>query len=370
MPLAHPDVARSYAGAMSPTPAREGDFQLSPDGLTDALRSSGVLGAGHVTVARVEPIGGEAGLLSTTVRVHLDYAGDAGGAPPSVVVKSESEREVAREFAARLRAFEREVRFYREVAPRSPLRLAELYFADDRPGHGALVMEDLSGRPAGDQLAGLSAHRAKATVTEIARLHAAWWDSPALDGLSWMPADPLRSDDDFARAWTPFRERYADRIGPEAMAVAEARAEARGAIRDAVARRPCTIAHGDLRGDNVLFGPDDEVIPIDWQLSLRTLGALDAARLIAGSETPGERRGHEMEAFAAWHDALRAAGVDDYSWDEALDDLRLGLLAYLDIPICWHRNAIAHGGREAALIDLVIERAFELALNVEAERLL
>lgn len=356
---------------MAPTPpAAEGGLDLSPTRLTDVLRGAGVLGRGRVASARAEPIGGEAGLLSTTVRVHLEYAGDARGAPPSVVVKGESEREVARAFAARLRAFEREVRFYREVAPRSPLRLAELYFADDRPGHGALVMEDLSGRRAGDQLGGLTADRAQATVAEIARLHAAWWNSPALGRLSWMPADPLRSDEDFALAWPLFRERYAERLGPEAMAVAEARAPARDAIRDAVARRPRTIAHGDLRGDNVMFGPGEDVVLIDWQLSLRTLGALDTARLIAGSEVPAERHGHEMEAFAAWYEALRAAGVDDYPWEEALDDLRLGLLAYLDIPICWHRNAVAHGGREAALIDAVIERAFDLALTIEAERVL
>src|SRR5207253_5419777 len=99
-----------------------------------------------------------------------------------------------------------------------------------------------------------------------------------------------------------------------------------------IERRPRTVVHSDLRADNLLFGTpgsDDAVLIVDWQIAIRSMGAFDVARLMGGSELPGERRGHQFEVLRAWHQALRESGVDDYAYDDAVRDFRLGALAAL-----------------------------------------
>src|SRR5262249_45580768 len=114
-----------------------------------------------------------------------------------------------------------------------------------------------------------------------------------------------------------------------------------------------------------------EVIVIDWQLSTRSLGAIDPARLLGGSEPAAERRGHQVEVFAAWHDALVRAGVRDYDADEALEDFRPAVLYCLFIPVkVCSMVGPEPDGRTGRLCDAQAERLFASALELDAGRLL
>src|SRR5213079_1040792 len=57
--------------------------------------------------------------MSRSYRVALDYEGGAESGPPTVVVKVAAEDETSRATGVQLGAYEREIRFYREVAPRA-----------------------------------------------------------------------------------------------------------------------------------------------------------------------------------------------------------------------------------------------------------
>ena len=50
-----------------------------------------------------------------------------------------------------------------------------------------LVLEDLGSLTAGDQVRGVTQAQAQAAVETIGRLHACWWETPALEALNWMP---------------------------------------------------------------------------------------------------------------------------------------------------------------------------------------
>ncbi len=65
----------------------------------------------------------------------------------------------------------------------------------------------------------------------------------------------------------------------------------------------------------------------------RSLGAMDVARLLDGSELASERTGHPLDVLSAWHETLCREGVRNYGFDAALEDLRLGVLVNLGIPV-------------------------------------
>ena len=85
--------------------------------------------------------------MSESTRVSIAYAGEATG-PASVVLKTASTDEGSRATGVGLGIYEREVRFYRELAPRIGGPLADCHFADDRTGR--LVHDRARGPRAGE----------------------------------------------------------------------------------------------------------------------------------------------------------------------------------------------------------------------------
>lgn len=342
--------------------------------IEDVLGDAGILRDARVTRVTRRVIGDQKGFLSVTACVAIEYDGPATGAPRSLVVKIEPPAGVFRDAAHRFDAFGREIRFYREIAPRLSLRLPRVWFADSRADGSALVMEDLTALDAVDQLHGMRHEQVVATVRAAARLHAAYWNDTALAAPHWMPEHDHFFDDGFAEHWPRFVETYELRIGHAALRLGERVRERKAWLEERIAARPATVVHGDLRADNLLFtkdAPDAEPVILDWQLANRTLAAIDVARVMGGSEPAAERSGHQIEVCAAWHEALVAHGVRGYPLEEALDDFRLAALYCLFIPVKGLYLAGPDAGtRTARLLDAMAERFYASALEVDAGRLL
>jgi hypothetical protein len=357
-----------------PAPSIPTDVEsVTPGWLTHALRSGGAIGDdvavvdGHRTV-----IGQGVGFLSRVLRVALTYDAPCG-APRSVVVKLEPDAGEFRTFGDELHAFEREIRFYREVAAVVPVRLPQLYYAEVQDAQAALMMEDLGFATPGDQVAGMHAAQVLATVRLIGGLQGRFWNNAALDALDWMPTSN-HIEVDYDAKWPSLVEHFGQFIGPDGLAVG-ARLLGGGAawVEAEIERRPRTIVHSDLRADNLLFGAPgtpDEVLVVDWQIAIRSMGAFDVARLMGGSELPVERRGHQFEVLRAWHDALRAAGVADYSYDDAVRDFRLGALSALSFPVHFHTGVLGTTGRSIAVSEAICRRLFISAAEIDATSVL
>ena len=85
--------------------------------------------------------------MSESRRVRIDYASDADAGPASVVLKTASADETSRSTGVGLGVYDREVRFYRELAPRIGGPLPECHLAVDRRAAG-LVHAAARGRRA------------------------------------------------------------------------------------------------------------------------------------------------------------------------------------------------------------------------------
>lgn len=159
---------------------------------------------------------------------------------------------------ARLQMFEREIRFYREVAPHVGIRVpgclrAEVH--DD--GSTLLELEDLSEWRAGAE--------PEAGAALLSMLHARWRDE-AWTRWPWLPRNGVEDlvENLYDRHW-PAIEARRD-LTPAARAFGErlvghvAQAE-----RTAAGAGSVTLTHGDPSGDNLRTSSSGEVALLDWE---------------------------------------------------------------------------------------------------------
>jgi hypothetical protein len=299
---------------------------VSPEWLTSVLTEAHALeGDARVVELTTVPVG--TGQMADTTRFTLTYdPPDAG--PPSVVGKFASADEQSRATGLALRAYEIEVRFYREVASRVAARVPALYFADVEADTGwfSLIMEDVAGARQGDQIAACGPDVASAVLEEMAGLHAPCWEAPELAALEWLNRNSPDADTFLAslvESLLPgFLERYADQLAPEHAAVCRLFVEHLPTwMRLRVG--PRTASHGDFRLDNLLFQPGERrPVVVDWQTLSWAGASYDVAYFIGGCLRAEDRRVHELDLLAHYHHALRSRGVEDYSLAQLRLDTR------------------------------------------------
>ena len=191
-----------------------------------------------------------------------------------------------------------------------------------------LLLGDLAPAAQGDQLRGAGPAEIDLAVDAAAELHAPLWNSPRLAEIEWLQRDTRP----IVRALFPvyfaqFRERYAQRLDPECLALGDGLVQKLDAY---LAHEPSatTLQHGDLRVDNILFAPDHSACwVVDWQTLAIGAGARDLAYLVGTSiADPEERAALDRPAFDRWTNRLAALGVATDI--EALwQDYRLGALS-------------------------------------------
>ena len=102
---------------MSTRPYPTHPSELTTEWLTERLRSTGAIGDARVTGLSTTPVGEGIGMLGILVRVALEYDRQDSGGPASLVAKFATPVESNRAVAMAYRLYEREVGFYREIAP-------------------------------------------------------------------------------------------------------------------------------------------------------------------------------------------------------------------------------------------------------------
>jgi len=277
-------------------------FPTNPDEIDNAWLSS-VLGV-PVRAHRVEAITHRRGVNGETHRILLD----SDGGPPSVVAKFP--HAPSRGVAQYQRWYEREVRFYGELAALTPIRTPRCYAAEIGPNDDfVLLLEDLGAYPQGDQVRGCTPAEAQPIVHALAAMHARWW-TPEPEAHEWLPYTTVGLDRGrpvggaFARAW----ERVRATIEPGAHAILDAGVEGYVDLLTEISTGPVTLCHGDFRLDN-LFLIEGEPVAFDWQFACRARGAYDLAYFLALDLDTAELAAHEDALLEAYRAALATHGV-------------------------------------------------------------
>lgn len=302
---------------------------ITPEWLTDRLRAAGVIDSASVTALSWVPIG--TGQVGDSARITLTY--DRPGAGPATIAgKFPAADETSRQTAGAFGLYSKEVGFYREIAPQLAVRAPTMLAAEIAPDgvEFILLFEDLGPARGGNQLASCTAADARAGVRQAAAIHAPSWDNPAMLATPWLQASTIQSEQVkalYPGAQAIFRERYADTLEPEFMALCEDLNEA-GELwfgRNAPVR---SIVHGDFRLDNMLFdikGGAEEIAVLDWQTVALGNGLTDIGYFLGTGIGDALRRAHEDELIALYCAEMTARGVP-MTRDDIWDDYVIGAL--------------------------------------------
>ena len=303
---------------------------VTPARLTALLREAHALRTGEVTALAIEPIGVGVGFLGQVARLRPTYDGADGGVPSTLIGKLPTLDPGGREICRLFNFYEREARFYSELAQRVPVRVPRCYAAltDVHADDHLILMEDLASLPMGDDATGCSVAEAERAIRSIARLHAAWWGSADLDRLDWMPlcnAPVHQSAEPAYRQCAPhFLQMFGDSLSPKMRGITEALGTHVIDLLGTFTRPPMTIAHGDFRLDNLFFDTAG-VAMIDWQITFRGRGVFDVGYFLSGCLDPTVRRAEEMRLLRLWYE-LATGGRAGYAFDDALLDYRRAVL--------------------------------------------
>jgi aminoglycoside/choline kinase family phosphotransferase len=357
---------------MSDVTLADGPADLTAEWFTAALNHVGLLDGAVVSDITTTALG--TGQMSDSFRVVLDYDADTT-APRSLVAKLPSSDDSSRTTAITLRSYEKEVRFYQQVAHQLSVKLATPYFADIEPetGRFTLLLADLSPAQQGDQILGCDAATAADALTQLALLHSACWGSSALAGMDWLggysEAETVFLIGLLPTLWAGFQDRYAADLDGDVT-------RAGAALFDHLetyltpTSTPTTLVHGDYRVDNLLFAPDGAVVGVvDWQTCSLGAALSDVSYFLGASLHPEERRKTETALLGGYVDQLVAGGVSGYGYDEAERDYRRGSYGGLLMAV-GASMMVERTDRGDAMFMTMAQRHSRHALDVDAAELL
>ena len=348
--------------------------EITASWMTDALRTSGVIGEDvSVAAISVDPGAVGVGFMGEIATVGLTYEGDANGAPSSVIAKFPTQAPEVRAMMQPARIYEREHRFYREIAPMSPLRTPQVFHVTCVTAPEAadeqymLLIEDLGRLTLGDQVSGVSPDQARAALVALAAHHARFWNGAGLEEADFVPVinGPLNQIGGavYEASLPGFMEAFGTAILPELRDYVDGYAATRPQILEDLAAMPHTLVHFDFRADNLFFDDDGSIAVVDWQTISQGGGAADVGYFLSQNLSTDDRRAFETALLRAYHDALVANGVTDYSFEQLLVDYPVGISCGWIIPVLAVGSLDFTSERAVALWTSVVERTQNALLD-------
>ena len=305
--------------------------EVTPSWLTQALRDSGHLAGGTVAGFDHSIIG--TGKMGDNARFVLQYQGERGDAPESLIIKFPAEDETARMMAGAQGAYYTEVMFYRHLAARTRMRTPAIYaneISEDRQLF-TTAMEDMSPAQPGSQLVGESQAHARVAMAEAAKLAAAFYGEDSLKELEHIMFH-ARDGGEFGQAllqqyWPGFLERFGHGINSECEAFGALYVERHSTFATR-SQAPKTLAHGDFRSENILFD-GNTACTVDWQTTSYASPLTDLAYFMGGSVDVDDRRNWERDLVREYSELLAghnvALGFDD-CWQQYREQAMHGLM--------------------------------------------
>ena len=365
---------------MTNPPIPESGSALTADWIEQALAAGGATGLPAIRDMLVEDIGTGSGALGEILRCTMRYENDGVGAPGSVVVKLCSSDKKSVRIARLLEMYKREYSCFRQLAPHMPINLPALLYGDlEEAGHRfVLVLEDLQGMEAMDQISGASAARARRAIRGVAELHGQFWNK-----LDQPPVSNFLASVRPQRRWVtqllyliclaPCMRRFGSLFSNRMRRLAEAYGPRVTAHMDELESGPQTLTHGDFRLENMFFGAgkSDAFTVIDWQASgLIANGLYDVAYFMVTSVSTEVRREIERDALEEYHDIVCRTGSKDFALADCWYSYRQSVLNMLVPCICACGGLDMTNPRMRELGETMVQRTLIAIEDLDAHEFL
>lgn len=290
----------------------------------DAAWLTQALGVRHpgIEVKRAEILDSLGGAC-TKLRVSLQT--NRKDFPPTVIVKGCLEPHSQSMAAPQLD----EVKYYNlMVSQLKDVQTVQVLFAQgDEQRGAAMILEDLDLRGARclkamEPIADFEL--AARFIDEFAKLHARWWDAPAVhDGgeFNWIPQACPSSLGVCTARFVDADRRREILNSPRAAAIprklhdVDRLQRAFAAMFEASRDEPMVIAHGDAHLSNLFVDAREGAGLLDWTC-FRAAWALDVTYFIAGSLDILDRRRWEKPLLQHYRERLRAYGVTPPAFEQ------------------------------------------------------
>jgi len=347
--------------------------------LTEALRTKGLITQASVATFDTKIIDDTQGATGQLARLSLTYDAQETNAPSSLVAKFSSTNPAQREQLRVNKFYEREVRFYEQLASQIDLRTPACYYSaiDLKTGQSVLLLEDLTGGRNIGKFGDCSAEEAELAINQIAKLHAVWWESPRLNEMDWIRQDDDRyrhSQHSYQQCRAPFLERVGHALPEPMLEIGPKFGQVVAKVLRYLAGSPRTLTHGDYQPSNLFFftapNGDMSLVLFDWQLINLGRGVRDVARFLARNVPSELRRTQELVWLKMYHDRLVEYGVEDYSFDICLHDYRLSTFISLLYIVSVIGGGLPNQKVIAANCQAALPRLCTAIIDSKAEALL
>ena len=314
------------------------------------------------------------GHIGVNVRISMPDA--EAGLPGSVVVKLPATDETSLATAAMLRHYERETKFYTELASTVDIRVPACLHGEWTAETNAfvLVLEDMAPAVQGDQLTGCTLDQARDAVRELAKLHGPRWDDPTLFEIDWIEHDKGDTGDEaagsLAMMWQMFfpgfSGTYRSHLSDDEFELAERFGGAIAAWRGG-RTGPKAITHGDYRLDNMLFDTPEggpPVTVVDWQTPAVGSPITDLSYFIGAGLLPEDRRAHERELIGDYLEALSGYDItldEAWVWEQYRRDAFAGLTV-----AAMASQIVTLNDRSEAMFGAMAQRHLRQALDLDS----
>lgn len=322
-----------------------------------------VLGV-RVDSVKHDDIGAGKGMMGDIFRLHLGCSGDADR---TIVAKFSADREDLRAAAKRAGIFEREINFYRKIAPVLRCRLPRSFgtWYDPVTAEFLILMENIDADREVNQVRGVTRSQAELVIKELAALHVPEADVSEFHDLFSLVSAPERRANQtiFVRnGWESVRRLVPSEISPNRSC--DEMIELLIGAMDYLSAQPFYLLHGDARPDNLLFSTDGgSVALIDWQGVALGPREWDIGYFLA--------QGLRVEDRRSWMSDLLDLYVSEYSThgkppDRRTMETNVGKAAWFSLGVACSLFTIADTSRQETieLSTSMAERSLSLLYDL------
>lgn len=277
---------------------------LTTDWLSEAL---------DLSIASVNgvDIGAGKGMLGDVWHLRLTLN---DGQSLEIVAKFSAHRESRLPVSRRAEIFEREINFYRNIAPHLRCRLPKVYSSwhDKERAEFLILMEFIDPDSGVDQKRGVSFDHAVQVMVELAALHSfRIEDSAEIQALANVGASERRANQRLfiENGWDKLKELVG--LDGEVLPTTDQLTSGISAAYDRLSTFPNVLCHGDVRPDNLLFMRDARsVVLIDWQGVAVGPRCWDLAYFFAQGLRAEDRREWQAKLLNAYVEAASKLGEE------------------------------------------------------------